>query len=501
MGNHLSILMKVFSISSKNLSELMHIDSSLISKWRSGKRILKPKSVYVNKISDYIMELDKQNNYMNVCELLSNQYENIYSRSEKEIGVYLKTWLTSENDQTQKSTIFDELRYSDSIEIGMVYKFKDNGGRRKAVKFQQEYTLINAPGLEIWSYTEEDVSWLYDDPDYLNEWSTNLHRSVQNGNQIKIIHPMGRSYEDTAVSILKWMPLHMTGKTHAFYIPKYTDEPLKYTVFLVPNQMAVFNISSTVQSKVLNTYLTNDASILDNLQNILQAFFDVSIPIFKQYTFKLKAEYLDYLIGVLETKKMKYIYSSTFLFMPMSEGLIREILLYNHATEAQITKYKEQYRIISMLNVRSLSRYLINFEQIRNQINQDNVILDRLSFIMGKTITVPRTLFTKIVYESIDKIQSNDNLEIGITDNTMLRDLGNINIFVQEFTCAQFSSAAQEAPLSLVTKELTILTAVFQKLEKIWYTIPRLNRNKDFVCKQIKELFLTTNTQKADIYD
>ena len=77
--------------------------------------------------------------------------------------------------------------------------------------------------------------------------------------------------------------------------------------------------------------------------------------------------------------------------------------------------------------------------------------------------------------------------------------MGNINILAQKNTYVNFFSAELETPLSLVTKELTVITGVFQKLENIWEAIPRINRNKAYVCNQLQELSKRIQKESSDM--
>lgn len=488
MASRLNILMKMFAITGKDLSELIHVDSSLISKWRSGKRSLKPKSIYVDKIVTYFMELDKPQNYVNICKLLANDYENIFSCSEKEIAIFLKSWLTCKEVLAEQDSQFEKLKNMGSAKISMFYKFIGNKGRRQAVRFLLDYAIAHSPGLEILSFTEEDASWFYEDADFLKEWGEKNYRLLQNGSFVKVIHPVDRTYENTATSMLKWLPLHMTGKTRAFYIPRYTDNPIGLTMFLIPNHLTIFNMSSKTYNKGINTLLTNDCTFLESVNGVLQEYFDKSIPIFKRYGFKTNVDYLNDLIGILEAEKEKFFYSSTFSFLPLSEELVKEILQHNNVSPEKISKYGELSSIIHRLNLRATSRYIINLEKIREQFNKERVVLDSFSFLLGKEISVSQKLYVKIVREAINNILGSNRLEIGMTNSNTLVELANINILAQENTCVLFFSAALETPLCLGTTELTVVISIFHRLEKIWEAIPRLYRNKEFVCKQLQEL-------------
>ena len=170
MPSRLHLLMKMFAISGKNLSELVHVDSSLISKWRSGKRVLKPDSCYVETMVDHIIELDKPNNYINICKLLANDYEKVFSSSEEELSEKLSVWLTSSSTLSKKKSKFDELKDMDSVELCIFYKLQGNEGRRQAVRFLMNYAISHSPELEVLSYTEEEASWFYEDAAFSKEW-------------------------------------------------------------------------------------------------------------------------------------------------------------------------------------------------------------------------------------------------------------------------------------------------------------------------------------------
>jgi len=505
MLSRLSILMKTFGILGKDLSEILHVDSSLVSKWRVGRRKLKSKSIYVEKIVDLVMELDRSNNFNNVYKLLANNYKNIQSSSENEIKLFLKSWLTSESSEDQKDSQFNKLKSMNRVDMGIFYKFHGSEGRRQAIMFMVDYAINHAPGIERFSYTRESADWFYEDKEFLDKWKEKNCLFLKNGNFIKVIHPVDRTYKNTAISILSWIRLHMTGMTRALYIPNYVEGSPMFSFFLIPDHLAIFSMYSNEYSKDLITYLTNDATFLESIKDVIQDFFDKSIPMFKRYRFESNKDFSNDLIDILKAKKVKYFYCSTFLFLPLSESLIKEILEYNNNTsQKQISRYIELYGIISRLNLSSLSRYLINLERLQEKLNSDNIVLDSFSFIMGETISVSKELFVKVVTEVNKYIQKIDNIEVGITDSPLLYDLDNINVLTQENTCSNFFCADQEIPLFLMTKELTVVSSLFFELEKVWRSIPSLNRNKEFVCNKIQELLKSTSTERnstAEIFN
>ena len=104
------------------------------------------------------------------------------------------------------------------------------------------------------------------------------------------------------------------------------------------------------------------------------------------------------------------------------------------------------------------------------------------------------------MFEALESIRGVDYIEIGFTDSRMLQDMGNINVLAEEKTYANFFSTDVQEPLSLMTKEATVVTSIFRRLEKTWDAIPRLNRNKGFVYNQLLELLEALQSEESQSF-
>ncbi len=486
MTSRLSILMKMFSVSGSDLSKLIHVDDSLVSKWRSGKRSLKPKSNYVEKIVEYIMETDRHNRYENICKLLASEYDNIFSCSKTEIGIFLKQWLTSESDFNDHHSRFDTLKNLDDVKISMSYYFKKNSGRRCAVEFLNNYVLNSAEKLELISYTTEEASWFYEDKEFLRRWSEINFACLRNGHIIKVIHPLNRSFQDMAISIIRWVPLHLTGQTKAYYIPKYSDELVEYTYFLVRNHMVLRGLSSVHYVKGVQTWVTDAPQELEAIEGILQELLDKATLMFTRYYCKPDSLYLNELAEILQSEHLKYFHSATFLYFPLSEDLVSDILRDNGLSEEEVALYAGEYRKISLLNMAVRCRYMINLSTLRFNLAQKEIIINSLSYIAGKPVRISRERYFRFISEVLVGSRQEKSVEIGIIDNS-IDDFDRLNVLVQSDTCIQFLRADTEDPFGFSIHELTMVIAIFERAEQMWNSIPDLKKNKEYVYKQMDE--------------
>ena len=74
----------------------------------------------------------------------------------------------------------------------------------------------------------------------------------------------------------------MTGRTEAFFIPHYKEEKLRHTYILLKDQIAVYDRRLASSDKSVNTFITYDAPMVKDVENIMTDFFGRSIKIFRK---------------------------------------------------------------------------------------------------------------------------------------------------------------------------------------------------------------------------
>lgn len=489
MESRLSILMDNFSISGKDLSGLLHIDSSLVSKWRSGKRRLKSNSVYTNQIIRHVMALDSNNQYAKIRLMLSRDYVNIFKCSENEIALFLKDWLTSGKETGGKTQdYFDEIKNLRNTSPLTTYALSGANGRRQAFQFFMKYALHLSPGAEMWCYSTENTKWLYENDEFFNEWFMRSMSFLDEDNKIRIIHPLSSSYENLAISMFTWMPMHITGRTTAYFIPKYKDEDLVYTYFLLKDHLTIYNWTTRQSTRDLNTYITHEPQFVRDIEVLLQCHFNESTRIFEQFGYDTKDEYINNLIALMERDTNEYHWSLSFPLYGLSDELLGSILSENGIEGEEYEQDLEKLNLIGELSRKSSHCFFIDLGRLREWIEKDSVVLNDMSFTCGKTIRVSHQMYMRLILETIRVIISTDKLKMCLATNDLLRRLGGTEVIAKDNTRIHFSATDGARPRVLVTKELTVVTAVYSYFEELWNTTPYICKNKEYVSKQIQKL-------------
>lgn len=498
LESRLSILMDNFAISGKDLSGLLHIDSSLVSKWRSGKRNLKSNSIYTAQIIKHAMALDSNNQYAKIRLMLSQEYLNIFKCTEHEIALFLKDWLTSVKEITENTRdYFDEIKNLRSTSLLTTYTLAGNNGRRQAVLFFLKYAQYLSPGIDMWFYTTENAKWFSENIEFYNEWCMRNMALLDEENRIKIIHPLSSSYESLAISMFTWMPMHMSGRTTAYFIPKYKDEELVYTYFLIKDHLALYNWSTRQPTRELNTYITHEPLIVKDVEVMLQSHFSESTRIFEHFSYETKDEYINNLVAVMEKDMNEYHWSLAFLVCGLSEALARDILTENGLVGDDFEQQLEKLNLIAELGNKSTHSYFIDLERLRAWLKLDFIVLNEMSFTCGREIRVSHSIYMRLLNEALKVIIESDKLKMCLASTDLLRRLGNTEIIAKENTRIHFSSTNGDKPRALVTKELTVVTAIYSYFEELWNTTPYICKNKEYVSKQIVKLIDEVNRTTA----
>ncbi len=496
MANKLNLLMKTFNVSGNDLSDLLHVDSSLVSKWRSGKRVLKRQSLYIDKIANYIMDLDKHNSYSNVCKMLSSEFDNVYTYSENELKLFIVSWLTNEEAKSNNDSLFDLFKSMNKVRSSVIYCLEGNGGRREAVDLLMDYAITNSPGLEIISITTEQGMWFSEDAKFLDKWSHKSMDFLKRGNTMRIIHPLNRELEDVATSMLMWLPLHFTGKSKGYYVKyyehAYKNNTLSFSIFLLKEHLAIFGISSKKNMKDYKTWFTNDSTIIEEIGRIVQENFKMSHSLFKRYNLnESKDDFLNDIIMALDNKRSNIYYNTFFELLPYSKELMIRIFNYNNISKEQMNEALSVFNTLAGLNMTGESYYLINLQILEERSLKKKQFLNILSLVFKKPIFISNELFCEMMKESIVLIRQNQSVSVGLADDDAKNDLKDLTICADgEEAKVCVSNYKAEEPEAMSIFENTVAMSLFYRLKKIWGTIPGLKRSKEYVLKKISDIVI-----------
>lgn len=128
--------MEKLNIHTVSMSQVIHVDASLVSKWKSGNRKLSPKSAYFDDIIDYILEESTNTLHQNLKNALLDIYPHETIDNDVKLELKLRELLSS---SMPRSTSPENKLQSDNSSAVTALLFQNNSGRRESVFKMLDY--------------------------------------------------------------------------------------------------------------------------------------------------------------------------------------------------------------------------------------------------------------------------------------------------------------------------------------------------------------------------
>ncbi len=333
-------LMNIAEVSNSSLSRIIHINSSHIGRLRSGARPLPKKHEYLSSICLYLAEHLKKDYQITALQKLTGIGNAALDTKEK-TALYLEHWLLNQDHDTSPATgrlisgfshfspktsnsMFTNGETEDNLASYAKHLY-GNAGKRQAV--EQFFLLIlqEKKPQTILLFSDENMSWLYEDINFSIRWKELFTKVILKGNRIKIIHSISRDLNEIIEAVQKWIPIYMTGMIEPYYYPRIRDGVFQHTMFIAPNTAAV--ISSSIKQEtegMLNIFLT-DKSALHALTKKYEQYLSLCRPLMNIFTERNKDDFRKAIEGFLYADGDICLYCAVPPLFAMPKQLVKEL--------------------------------------------------------------------------------------------------------------------------------------------------------------------------------
>ena len=290
-------LMNIAEMSNSRLGRAVNMDSSYISRLRSGARPLSKRHEYLTLMCRHLAKNLQKDYQLNALqELTGIGAENLVSR--EGTALYLEHWLlgTETDVRSASGRLVSGFAHSSTATafppevsnvsgVGPVAPYLyGNGGKRRAVEQFFQLILQEEKPQTLLLFSEEDMTWMYEDPAFARRWKELFTAVLAAGNRVRIIHTISRNFNDLMEAVTKWIPIYMTGRIEPYYYPRLRDGVFHHTMFIAPETAAIFATSIQQETDgMLHFFLTNKAA-LAALTAEFNAYLDLCRPLMRIIT-------------------------------------------------------------------------------------------------------------------------------------------------------------------------------------------------------------------------
>ena len=497
--SHFNLLMSAFGISGKELADLLHIDSSLVSKWKNSKRSLKESSIHLNNIVQHFISLDSISGYSTIKALLNQDFDNLDAGSPAELSLALKRWLLESTDTSvEDAALYNFMHNSRHGKECPCFQFRGNEGKREAVLRLLRTAALLPPGQELWCLMWDEQNWFTEKEDYPKMWKQANLEYLQQGNTINIIHANDRQYQSLANSLLRWLPLYLTGRVTPYYAPNAGDYDIRRIALLLKDKLLLYGLSVNEDSPDSTVLALTAPPILNEAYKIMQRAFSYASPIFERYFLKDYYRYAKFLSKMVNLDEQQYVLMRfpfvNVLSMEEIEGILESNGLTSDAKEVALGAYRSLKRD-TQKNSGNFFRYLIPQKQLASLLAQKRIMLDTSSFFSGNSLFISNGTFRSLLRKLSDQLLSESTAyEMALLEDGYAGPPATLNMFVKKDTCIsvfnapdQYESLSHD-PFLLTTCESSVILSLFKFCDKLWYNTLPQRRDKSYVSRQLRIL-------------
>ncbi len=407
-----NLLMNELNISNIKLAKAVNIDTSLISRYRSGSRIPSSKNSFVEEIIDYFSKYD-----LNKLAIILNISDNNITKDQ--VKASLKDWFY-EDLNTESNTIERFLSTIDSFnyETGLISLSKEmlntsegviqnrevyynnNGLRDSIIRFFSSIAK-ETDSKEICMYSDEPITWLTEDKNFTKKWAMLMFYLLNRKNKINIIHNINRNVDEILNEIENWIPFYMTGNVMPYYFKNNSDNHFSNTIMVAKNTSSIYSSHVNNSNTDIPYYYSEEKNDTNNLMIQFNNLLDYCNPLIIQYSKDNKEKFINRISDFeLKEGKTKNLVSTLPIYtMPFS--LLKNILEKNNIDDKDKLLIENYYHN----RVNSFNECLANNKHIdycqTNSLKNQKLIVDIPEFLSKKTI----------FYDEKDLIEHIKNIE------------------------------------------------------------------------------------------
>lgn len=477
------LLLKNLGVSAKMLSMAIHVDNSLVLKWKNGNRKLTINSIHFNNIIDYIFNINRNTILTQMKKLLIISDNEVIS-NEDEYKKLLINWLT---DPTESSTF--NLSENSSSYSAMYTVYIGNKGKRDAITRLLDLALSLPEGqiLHILSY--EDLSWLIEDIDFYKSYIDKITKLVEKNCVINIIRVIGSYYQEL-LHLESNLFFKYPDNINNFYLPTYSGILVNNSLHVLENHAMISSFSyKNVQSSY--NFFTDPYNIQLHT-NVYKTLVSKSKNLLTPYSLDM----LDILTRRTKQTLLRYqnsihIYDCALSMFTLPGELLIEILNENGISTNVAKKIYTIYEHLSCFGNEFSTKILYAQTILDTVISLNQIYIHDLSILLGKPIYMSDIQFKKYLKNILKALNDYKGFEIGIVPADLPIYAENINITVIENSAIFLSDAENISFPGVLIQEPVYINAYYNIYQDVWNSIPSIYREKEQVTKILDHLILT----------
>jgi|GEM_PF-5377740 len=504
----LSQLMKLTGISNKMLAAAIHVDASLISRWRTGDRAPNKGSEYFSQLAKYFAS--SITDYQRAALLaLMNLPIDMSANKDMDLAPLLKDWLSRQSNgdvlNSMREIVDRFLLNTDRIHLGDALTGQNYYEETPHGRVQTDEIFPGYQGMQdatfkllsllvsfdepqtMYMFSDQRLSWLNDDAGYDMLWRDLMMRCLQKGHKVCVIHSVVRDNFEMFSIIERWLPLFMTGNVTSYYCPRHLNSVYCHTVNIVPDLAAITSTHFSGDERDAVVHFQTDKQSLHCLLNGFMQHLKICKPLLNTYTTETFTQLQEEHLKILHAPGNTISSVNTFSSINMPEPIFIQAL--DDLKLDSLTK-KNALRLFQL-------KQKIFHENLKNYTYREMLIVPEPQLLLREGLQLNMTMFfcnQNIPYRSLDDIKEHVRKIIHLLENYknyqcyLLHETPFYNVQLQSKDSGGVVFTKQSNALyTFILTQQGMSRVFYNYLENIIFELPKRGHDRDYTINRLKE--------------
>ncbi|MGN1223702.1 MAG: hypothetical protein ACI4TG_01205 [Ruminococcus sp.] len=484
----LGYIMNFLNVQTTAMAKALHVDPSLISKWKSGTRQLTEQSIYFEDVIHYLIESSYSDDFGTLKSALSDLFPHEQFSDNAQIEKHLRYALSGEIPENPTS--LSQVMFG-NVKTIPVMIFDQMEGRQEAVNKLFDYAeSITEPG-ELTFIDTDAFRWLWEDSDFSQLFTQRLLKLLKRGFHATFAIRNASSKENFRKFFDSCSPI-IFHKNVKWYYVQYYDVPIIGFSLLLINH-AVSAIGMFTQGTNMTTMIFKDSSVILQHESFVKNFIQNCIPLFEEFN------PFDMPKIIEDTPKFRR-KSSFFAFLPVpafiavDTELLKEILLSNEMDNQSdmfqnVLKLNHFFKMLSGVHCPEIASkqetiLIFQIEKMIQRVRKKSFVSNSLTYSCKKEIIIQPKQHAAELRSLADALRSNSNLQIVLASERDAGPLPSMNCW-----CMQDSYMLQMHEKGFrFCEESTVVSVASNALECCVHKVPPERKERQSVMRFLIEL-------------
>lgn len=436
----LGFVLDRLNVQTVSLSRRLHVDASLISKWKSGDRCFNSKSIYYEEVIRFLIEESKKSDHRILKKALSEVFPMEAMDKVDSPEPYLRQLLSSCH-----FALLDQetMGMNEEQEMSRIHTLQNNEGRRQAVdRLLSIAEKLSSPG-EILFIDSEEYQWLLQDAHFADEFVQRMNQLLKDGFQVKFVIHFS-SHRESFVRFFETCNILLFHRNaHWYYYEDYDATIFNFSFAILEKAVSILGLSANENDST--TMIFTDAKSVMDHGSLAGSIIKRCHKLFISFPPEKCKDVVEY-VTAIQNRGALYAYLPAPAFISARTELLQEILRDNQIdaeVAEQCVRVNELMRNLRKIQFHCLEDrperiiQILQLEEMERRVKSGPFISCSLTLLGGKHVMVSRSQYARCIRHLAEALEHRDNLQIAFLsekDHVPLPSIPEMNCWCKQNT-------------------------------------------------------------------